>query len=407
MPRLRAGVPERRAVRPPDRGAPGRRWPATRDHAAVAAAGVLACSAGIALLLAGSTLLAVAQRAPPGAAPARCSPALPLRRGRRSRRHRSTDVWLFTGCVMDAWLRETHRATARRARRHRRDVRRCRARAGRAAARCTSTPGSTTQARRLARRVMASMPGDAPIARQLGRLRRGAQGLRPPARHRRGARRSRPGWSTSTSGWRRRLDRARRRPRRRSAAGDRAGSVPPAPRAAGAPAGAHGARAASPTWSSSTTTACAAARAAPTRRCSPSSPATIRERKVAAIERAARGERGHGRGQRQPGLRDAPRRRRRRRCATRSTRDRRADRPARRGVVDELIDDLAERLERDRRGARRAVVRPLREAVADGGDASGPTTTRSSPRRAAAVEKAASCCVGLAQRADDGDLDER
>ena len=50
-------------------------------------------------------------------------------------------------------------------------------------------------------RVMASLPGDAPILVELGRLRRGAQGLRAPARHRRRPTRSARGCSTSTSGW--------------------------------------------------------------------------------------------------------------------------------------------------------------------------------------------------------------
>jgi glycolate oxidase iron-sulfur subunit len=62
------------------------------------------------LLLAGSTLLAVAQRlrlVPRRAGLAR----LPLRRG-PAVTSTGPDVWLFTGCVMDAWMRPTHRATA-------------------------------------------------------------------------------------------------------------------------------------------------------------------------------------------------------------------------------------------------------------------------------------------------------
>ena len=53
------------------------------------------------LLLAGSTLLALAQRAPTRACAAsvsracRCAVAAPAATGH--------DVWLFTGCVMDAW----------------------------------------------------------------------------------------------------------------------------------------------------------------------------------------------------------------------------------------------------------------------------------------------------------------
>jgi len=63
------------------------------------------------LLLAGSTALAVAQRL--RLVPKRAGLAqLPLRRG-RAIESTGSDVWLFTGCVMDAWLRETHRSTAR------------------------------------------------------------------------------------------------------------------------------------------------------------------------------------------------------------------------------------------------------------------------------------------------------
>ena len=54
-----------------------------------------------------------------------------------------TDVWLFTGCVMDAWMRDTHRSTARRARRARRRRMPFPATGVDAAVRCTSTPVST------------------------------------------------------------------------------------------------------------------------------------------------------------------------------------------------------------------------------------------------------------------------
>lgn len=67
------------------------------------------------LLLAGSTLLAVAQRlrlVPKRAGLSR----LPLRRGPRPAPSPSSagaeKVWLYMGCVMDAWLRGTHRSTA-------------------------------------------------------------------------------------------------------------------------------------------------------------------------------------------------------------------------------------------------------------------------------------------------------
>lgn len=62
------------------------------------------------LLLAGSTVLAAVQRL--RLVPRRAGLALlPLRRGRPVI-GTGDDVWLFTGCVMDAWQRDTHRATA-------------------------------------------------------------------------------------------------------------------------------------------------------------------------------------------------------------------------------------------------------------------------------------------------------
>lgn len=63
------------------------------------------------LLLAGSTVLALAQRAK--LVPKRLGLGrLPVRRGPAVRPN-GGDVWLFTGCVMDAWQRDTHRSTAR------------------------------------------------------------------------------------------------------------------------------------------------------------------------------------------------------------------------------------------------------------------------------------------------------
>jgi glycolate oxidase iron-sulfur subunit len=72
------------------------------------------------------------------------------------------DAWLFTGCVMDAWLRDTHRATAR-------VMRATGARVGRppASASCCGAlhvhAGREGDAHALARRVIASMPGNAPV----------------------------------------------------------------------------------------------------------------------------------------------------------------------------------------------------------------------------------------------------
>lgn len=85
------------------------------------------------------------------------------RQGPRLRlRHESPDTWLFTGCVMDTWFRSVHRATSALI-----------GATGRSVA--TPTPsgsccgalhmhaGDETGARRLAERVMATMPGTAPI----------------------------------------------------------------------------------------------------------------------------------------------------------------------------------------------------------------------------------------------------
>ena len=110
-------------------------------------------------LLAGSTALAVLQRV--GVAPNRLGlPKLPLRRPRL--RASGTDVWLFTGCVMDAWLRDVHA-----------DVKRVIEAAGvgvalpgGGAACCGALhahAGMLDAAHDLAARSLAAMPGDAPI----------------------------------------------------------------------------------------------------------------------------------------------------------------------------------------------------------------------------------------------------
>ncbi|HVF73584.1 MAG TPA: heterodisulfide reductase-related iron-sulfur binding cluster [Acidimicrobiales bacterium] len=109
------------------------------------------------LLLALSTALAVAQRF--GLVPRRFGlPRLPLRRPVLE--SSGTDVWLFTGCVMDAWMRDTHAA-----------VKRVLEAAGAGvavseAACCGALhvhAGLKADARRLAERTMAAMPGEAPI----------------------------------------------------------------------------------------------------------------------------------------------------------------------------------------------------------------------------------------------------
>jgi glycolate oxidase iron-sulfur subunit len=71
-------------------------------------------------------------------------------------------AWCFTGCVMDAWLRDTHRSTVRVMRAAGADV----ARPGRGGDCCGALhlhAGREREALRLARRVITSMPGDAPI----------------------------------------------------------------------------------------------------------------------------------------------------------------------------------------------------------------------------------------------------
>lgn len=111
------------------------------------------------ILLAGSTLLAVGQRL--RVVPKRLGISrLPLRRP-KPLTATGGDVWLYTGCVMDAWQRGTHHSTA-------------------ALIRSTGTTfalpksggccgalhihaGLHDQTVALAERTMASMPGDSPI----------------------------------------------------------------------------------------------------------------------------------------------------------------------------------------------------------------------------------------------------
>jgi glycolate oxidase iron-sulfur subunit len=111
------------------------------------------------LLLAGSKALAVGQRA--RLVPRRLGlPRLPLRQP--ILRPSGTDVWLFTGCVMDAWQRSVHLAAQRVLHAAGVGV----ALPGRGAACCGALhvhAGLTDAAAGLAERVMAAMPGDAPI----------------------------------------------------------------------------------------------------------------------------------------------------------------------------------------------------------------------------------------------------
>ncbi len=72
------------------------------------------------------------------------------------------DAFLFPGCVMDAWQRDTHRAALRVM-----QAAGARPALPRRGADCCGAlhthAGRTEEARRLARRVIASMPGDAPV----------------------------------------------------------------------------------------------------------------------------------------------------------------------------------------------------------------------------------------------------
>lgn len=112
------------------------------------------------LLLAGSSVLALAQRA--HLVPRRAGLGrLPVLRP-RALRATGTDVWLFTGCVMDAWLRDVHVATARVLQ----GIGVTYALPGAGGGCCGALhvhAGLDDDTRRLAERVMASMPGCAPI----------------------------------------------------------------------------------------------------------------------------------------------------------------------------------------------------------------------------------------------------
>jgi len=117
------------------------------------------------LLVALSWLLALAQRVrlvPARIAPPRISLrslARPLRAGTSAER---ADALLFTGCVMDAWQRDTHRAALRVMEATGAQP----ALPGRGADCCGALhthAGRIDEARGLARRVIASMPGGAPV----------------------------------------------------------------------------------------------------------------------------------------------------------------------------------------------------------------------------------------------------
>ncbi len=111
------------------------------------------------LLSAASRALAVLQRL--RLIPRRLGlPQIPIRQ--RKLRPSGTDVWLFTGCVMDAWMRDTHAAVKRVVEATGAGV----ALPAPGAACCGALhvhAGLQDEAKRLAQRVMAAFPGDAPI----------------------------------------------------------------------------------------------------------------------------------------------------------------------------------------------------------------------------------------------------
>ncbi len=112
------------------------------------------------LLLVASSALAVAQRA--RLVPRRLGLGrLPIRRG-PALVSSGDDVWLFTGCVMDAWQRDTHRATQRMV-----ELTGATTRVPEPGAGCCGAlhvhAGLADQARRLATSVMEALPGEAPI----------------------------------------------------------------------------------------------------------------------------------------------------------------------------------------------------------------------------------------------------
>jgi glycolate oxidase iron-sulfur subunit len=111
------------------------------------------------LLLAGSTLLALAQRL--RLVPKRLGLArLPITKPTLVAS--GADVWLFTGCVMDAWQRDVHVAAQRVVEATGAGV----ALPGPGASCCGALhvhAGLTRQARKLAGRVMVALDGDAPI----------------------------------------------------------------------------------------------------------------------------------------------------------------------------------------------------------------------------------------------------
>ena len=112
------------------------------------------------LLLAGSSALAVAQRM--HLVPRRAGLTTLAVRRPQPLRATGTDVWLFTGCVMDAWMRDTHRSTAK-VLDHLGVTFALPGKGGGCCGALHTHAGLTDAARHLAANVMSAMPGDAPI----------------------------------------------------------------------------------------------------------------------------------------------------------------------------------------------------------------------------------------------------
>ncbi|MEI8237943.1 MAG: heterodisulfide reductase-related iron-sulfur binding cluster [Actinomycetota bacterium] len=111
-------------------------------------------------LLVGSSALAMAQRM--RLVPKRLGLGrLPIRRG-PALTSTGNDAWLFTGCVMDAWLRDTHRSTAM-VLDHLGITYALPGEGGGCCGALHVHAGLTDAAKQLAASVMSSMPGDAPI----------------------------------------------------------------------------------------------------------------------------------------------------------------------------------------------------------------------------------------------------
>ena len=120
------------------------------------------------LLLAGSSMLAIAQRlrlVPKQLAQRLGLGRLPIRRGptvAASTVDIDAQTWMFTGCVMDAWQRATHRATERVIRSTGTTCS-VAAKGGDCCGALHVHAGLTKQAKRLAKRTISSMPGSNPV----------------------------------------------------------------------------------------------------------------------------------------------------------------------------------------------------------------------------------------------------